>query len=426
MTRSMRQGAFALLGAGFVAMAITSGAMAATTGNGGTAALPALEPAGARYSEDGHVKAKRSDETIPYWSSQFTDPTNGTTYGYTMVGKADPRSSNPGTTTVGTDMTPLNIVFVANGGFSLNGADVISRTLGSPIFQSSNYSSTAHSGDQPPAASDTPQQLSLGNTSVQYEDAIMRSQFNKQGSSYHLLLGQPNVREAITLIVPPSKGSAYVNSLGVVYGLVDYDWFTARIQGLIDKSNQEHLAIFMTNNVMLYVGDTSNCCVIGFHGASSSNGKSGSSTNSSGHDAVQTFAYAAYTTPGTFKPSTAYYLKDVHALSHEIAEWGDDPFTNNYVNPWLTPTAPQYGCTDVLETGDPVVGIGFTLPGNSYDTNAYADGYWHPEDEVFLPWFAREAPNATSQAVQGGGGGRYTFMGNLNPYPGFQVPATGC
>ena len=45
-------------------------------------------------------------------------------------------------------------------------------------------------------------------------------------------------------------------------------------------------------------------------------------------------------------------LQDIHAISHEIAEWADDPFVNNTVEPWLTPTAPQYGCTDILETGN--------------------------------------------------------------------------
>ncbi len=79
---------------------------------------------------------------------------------------------------------------------------------------------------------------------------------------------------------------------------------------------------------------------------------------------------------------------------------------NNTVNPWLTPTAPQYGCTGILETGDPVVGIGFTMPGNIYDgSSPDADGYWHPEDEVFLPWFARQDPNTTSQPTQSGAGG---------------------
>lgn len=57
---------------------------------------------------------------------------------------------------------------------------------------------------------------------------------------------------------------------------------------------------------------------------------------------------------------------------------------NNTVNPWLTPTAPQYGCTTVLETGDPVVGIGVLSGSNPYfqTAGANADGYWHPEAEA--------------------------------------------
>ena len=65
--------------------------------------------------------------------------------------------------------------------------------------------------------------------------------------------------------------------------------------------------------------------------------------------------------PGTYPRTTAlptdWALQDIHALSHEISEWADDPFVNNGVEPWLTPTAPQYGCTNALETGDPVVGL---------------------------------------------------------------------
>ena len=60
------------------------------------------------------------------------------------------------------------------------------------------------------------------------------------------------------------------------------------------------------------------------------------------------------------------------------------------------------------------------MAGNTYDGGPQADGTWHPEDEVFLPWFARESPNRTSED------GRYTFMGAANPFPGFHVPATGC
>jgi hypothetical protein len=57
-----------------------------------------------------------------------------------------------------------------------------------------------------------------------------------------------------------------------------------------------------------------------------------------------------------------------------------------------------------------------------------ADGYYHPEDEVALPWFMRSSPNAISEPTQTSSPnvGRYTFMGDLNPFPGFRQPATGC
>jgi hypothetical protein len=344
-----------------------------------------------------------------------------------MVG-ADPATN--GSTTTPTDVIPLNLVFSANNGYALNGTDVVQRTVNSPIFQTGSYSTTAKSGDY---QSDTGGgELSAGNDGVQYEDAIMRSQFNKVGSSYHVKLSQPTVHAPVTLTVPQSKGSAYANGAGVVYGLTDVTWFSGRISQLLGQLGVDptHLPVFLTNNVMLYIGTTDNCCIIGYHGASVVNGHGHGPTGGNGDQGVQTFSYAAYTAPGTFgdgKGGADPFLRDIHALSHEIAEWGDDPFVNNRVNPWLTPTAPQYGCTSLLETGDPVVGIGFTMPGNTYDSaNPFADGYYHPEDEVLLPWFARQSPNTTSQLTQSGSGGRYTFMGDLNPYPGFRAPATGC
>jgi 4-amino-4-deoxy-L-arabinose transferase-like glycosyltransferase len=86
------------------------------------------------------------------------------------------------------------------------------------------------------------------------------------------------------------------------------------------------------------------------------------------------FAWASWVRPGTYprlqgSPSqTDWALQDIHALSHEIAEWADDPFVNNLVQPWLTPTAPQYGCTNILETGDPVVAIGFAKGTDTFET----------------------------------------------------------
>ena len=81
----------------------------------------------------------------------------------------------------------------------------------------------------------------------------------------------------------------------------------------------------------------------------------------------------------------------------------------------------------MLEIGDPLVGFGFTQGSNSFDqTNPYTDGAFHPQDEVFLPWFMRTSPNDVSQPTQGAATGRYTFMGNLNRVSAFQQAAGGC
>jgi hypothetical protein len=176
--------------------------------------------------------------------------------------------------------------------------------------------------------------------------------------------------------------------------------------------------------------------VIGYHGTKAT-GLGNGNAHSNGNAPVQTFAWASYVSPGIYaRPNggTDWALQDIHAISHEIAEWADDPFVNNFVEPWLTPTAPQYGCTNVLETGDPVVAIGFSMGTNTYlqgpnpNGSQSADGTYHPEDEVFLPWFMRTAPNTVSEPTQvpSANIGRYTLMGSLNPFPGFQQPATGC
>jgi hypothetical protein len=100
------------------------------------------------------------------------------------------------------------------------------------------------------------------------------------------------------------------------------------------------------------------------------------------------------------------------------------------VQPWQTPTAPQYGCTGVLETGDPVVGIWYGLDGNAVGAE---DGYnyygqYHPEDEVFAQWFGR---GGVEPVVGPSWDGRLTFMGPRTtgpggPYAGFGSYAQGC
>ena len=381
--------------------------------------------------------------TVQHWFGSALDPHNGITYGYNMVG-ADPNScSGAGCSVIiEADITPL---IVNIDGLTFSGSDVLDATLASPQFATNDYGSTpaataAGSFPNAPALIKGPggtlSQGDVGN-GLQLEDATMRAQFNQTGSSgYHLLL-HPNVLPAVTINVPSHQGVLLESGRGVIFADVDITWWSAQIQNLETQADPTHLPIYLTNNVLLHIGpNVLNCCVIGFHGTRAAGFGCGSN-NSNGNAKVQTFAWASWVQPGIYaRPDggTDWALQDIHALSHEISEWADDPFVNNNVEPWLTPTAPQYGCSGLLETGDPVVAIGFAMGTNTFEQGPNpngtqsADGFYHPEDEVFLPWYMRLAPNTVSELTQTSSTnvGRYTLLGDLNPFPGFRVPATGC
>jgi hypothetical protein len=388
----------------------------------------------------GGASVLRTTSTLQHWHSTAKNPVNGVTYGYNMVG-ANPFTCTGSkcSATIEADITPI-VVHI--DGRTYSGNDVLGPTLASPVFTPNDYGTTTAATAQgsfpnPPALVQGPggplSQGDAGNL-LQLEDATMRAQFNQTGTSgYHLLLS-PKVLPAVTINVPQDQGVLLVSGRGVVFADIKYKWWTSAIAPILNKQSVTHLPILLTNNVMLYEGkNVLNCCVIGFHGATTR------ATGSNGLAAkVQTFAWASWIQPGLFARSsggTDWAVQDIHALSHEISEWADDPFVGNTVQPWKTPTAPQYGCSGLLETGDPVVGIGFALGTNTFQQGpnpngsaSSADGFFHPEDEVFLPWFMRTAPNTISEPTQlpSTNVGRYTLMGSLNPFGGFQSPATGC
>ena len=377
---------------------------------GSVVPLPVRNPQLAGYTTVGGARPLATDATVPHWHGQFTDPTTGLSYGYNMVGSEDPRNAGAGTTVVPVDVIPLRLSFEANNGFALDGTNELPLTLASPIFQGADYSSTPHSfGGAGP--------LSAGNVGVQYEDAVMRSQFNKTGTGYHLVLGTPNVLPTQSFSVPVPKGTAYINTQGVIFGFVDTGWLSTRLQQLLGqlRIDPTHLAIFLTDDVV--VSDRLGGWFLGFHGAARA-------SNGNGAQQVNTFIYATFVQAGLFTEAVEN-VKDVHTLSHEIAEWAADPFVDNDIASWLAATPFLSVCLDLLEVGDAVTFIGFDVPGNP-DTRPHTTGTWHLQDEAFLPWFSRESPNVTSQPGQAGTGGRYTFMGDLDPLPIFHAPAPHC
>ena len=376
----------------------------------------------------GGAEPQPSTNTLTHFFRTALNPLDSTTFGFNMVGQ-DPSLQR--STTITVDITPLNVNV---GGESFNGSDVLQPTLASPVFTNNDYSATQFVSDRAVAKGfTTGGVLSPGNTSNQLEDATMRSQFNEQGTGYHLILN-PVVHPAITIDVPGDNGALIRTGRGVVAGDVAVKWWSSRIQNLnssLSYADPTHLQLYLTDNVMNFVGTNPlNCCIIGFHGASEVVGKGLGSTHGNGNQPIQTFGWASYVTPGFFNPRTAWTLQDIDALSHEISEWADDPFINNFVQPWTSPAiAPT--CSGILETGDPVVGTGFTTEANTFrqgptpNGTQVADGFYHPEDEALLPWFMRLNPSP-AQLAQSGTNGRYSFMGDLNQFAVFHSAPPGC
>lgn len=133
----------------------------------------------------------------------------------------------------------------------------------------------------------------------------MRSQFNMQGTNYHLVLN-PVVHDPITIVVPSNQGTLLQTGRGVIAADINISWWSSQIQNLdtsLGYIDPTQLPIYLTNNVMLHIGPNPlNCCVIGYHGASKVTGNGGGSVNSNGNAKVQTFAWASYVTPGFFSP----------------------------------------------------------------------------------------------------------------------------
>jgi hypothetical protein len=343
-------------------------------------------------------------DTIPYWRASFTDPSNGVTYPITMVG------TNPDTgdvsTSVPTVIIPFRFNFVSSADpavHTLDGTDRVNDTVFSPMFQDDSDIGAAADAtasappDEPGVAPAHARPVREPHDVTQVGDAIYRAQWGKTGTGYHVLLGQPAVLPTISFDVPANQGFIVVGrSSGAHIGLMNASWFSSRLNETLRnlQISSKTLAIFLVNNVFLYVQQPGNCCILGYHGATSS-------LNGNGRQQVNTYMFASFSDPGVFAPNPGdrfSYIADIHGLSHEVQEWLDDPFVNNIVNPWLTPTAPQYGCTSFLETGDPVVGFGFIIRTNNRE--------YHPEDEVHFSWFARESPSRAAK-------GYYTYLNNF-------------
>lgn len=301
--------------------------------------------------------------SVPHFSGSFES--QGKTYPFTIVGKK-PQSN--ATTEVPVQVIPISLFFEEfadeNGApIVLDPGAIIPRVQASPNFHDAPYAT--------------------GTT--QFADAVQRAQFNATaGKDWHTLLGAPQMMKSLRIAVPRGDAKVYRNpSTGVVYAIVDTDFFLSQLNTVIQMANlsPDALAIALTSNVFLAPQkDIKKCCVLGFH-----------TSFDVGEMAqikfVQTFIWASWVDQGILGPT----LADVTPMSHEISEWMNNPFGSNAVPAWQVPNST--GCQSNLETGDPLA----LMPNAGFPVSIEGFTY-HPQNQVLMQWFQR---GTTSDAFEG-------------------------
>jgi hypothetical protein len=207
---------------------------------------------------------------------------------------------------------------------------------------------------------------------TQYSDAFRRAEFWKNvsanGGTYHNKLAYKFL-PAVT-VTPGSANSVLfsIPSCITSYGGIEINWFDNFLTGTLIPSlaaqgvGPTNLVTFMLYNTTMYIGDPSQCCVGGYHGATSD-------------VTPQTYSPFQFDTAAAFGVGS----EDTDIMAHEIAEWQDDPLGNNPTPPWGN-IGQVVGCQGNLEVGDPLTGTN--------NPNVTLSGFvYHLQELAFFSWF---------------------------------------
>ena len=314
----------------------------------------------------------------PTFNGSFT--VNGQVFPFTMVG-SDPALGSK-TSHVKTIVIPVSTHFPDQNVTLFNKGDT-DKLIDSPIFS---------------------QKQTVVGDKTQFVDSLQRNQFHNFVSTtspnYHVLFNQPNVRPTLKLNLPFNTSNEvadmifHIRNTNLQVGIVDINFFTPWIENQVLALHlpTDTLPVFQFHDIYLNFGSIDpnhlQCCVLGFHDTF---------TPATRTNEVHTFIYESFATPGIFQG-----VSDVSVLSHEAAEWANDPFGNNPTPNWVNAGG---GCQNNLETGDFLEG----MPGASFTVNGFTF-----QDETNLYWFAR-TPKPTPATA-----GNYDFLGTLT------TPSTPC
>jgi hypothetical protein len=312
-----------------------------------------------------------SGMSIPLWSYGVTGYDNNS-YTGVMVGRS-PLAHGHRATTVPTFVIPIIFTLADTGTVfdatapdpcAPQGLSVLDVLLGSPIFGSSPFTLNG---------------VSVGTT--QYLDAFQRGNFwsDVNGTPYHTLFSStPTTLPAVKLTVPVANGSTVDGTQAGFcgpYAQVDVNWFdnlleTSIIPSLASQGvGPTNFPQFIFDSVVFYLnGDPSQCCALGYHNAYLSNG------------VFQTYSANGYDTSGVFG-------QDTSVLSHEVAEWMDDPLGSNPVPAWgAEGQVPAGSCQNTLEVGDPL-SPNLDTPTNPFSVTMPNNVTYTLQELAFFSWF---------------------------------------
>jgi hypothetical protein len=342
-------------------------------------------------------------DSVENWSDQFVTPgfdSSGSpqsVWPYTMVG-TPPESGER--TKIQAPIVPVTLDLLGPDGkvavyhgqpltFS-DSPEIVKALVKSPIFEPFAYNSgTGQFNDQ------------LMRT--QFWDRIHHSEQDNWGDDnsdegWHILL-RPSVKTTRRMQIPFGFWFFFVDGNGnVVAAAVDGNTFgnllfpttvpvdnttpigAAELAGDITTRD---ISTFFFNNVYLYNGDISTCCVLGYH---TYDFEPGDSSNGN-RERRYVLNYSSWITNGLF----FFGFEDITPSSHEISETFDDPFVND-ATPWWLSVDPFLGsglCQNNLENGDVIE----VLTANPVFATSLNGRTYHPQNVALFSWFAFQSPS---------------------------------
>jgi len=304
--------------------------------------------------------------TIPLWS-YTTVGYDSNNYTGMMVGRS-PFFNGARTTNIPTVIIPV----IFNIGGTIFDPTAVDAACG---FTASALTLV----QQSPLLSNVSQSINGVNVGTgQYNDIFQRSNFwtdvSTTGNSYHTVLSPVTVLPAISLSPTSTDAITLSNGHCGPLGIISFSWFqnlmqTSIIPGLASSGvSPTVFPIFLLYNVVqstVTPPTAANCCILGYHGSFGT--------------PLQTYS------PLDFDGNKEFGNGYTSTMSHEIAEWLDDPNGSNPVPAWGA-EGQQSGCQGNLEVGDPL-SPGFTTPSNEFTIDMPNGIVYDVQELAFYSWF---------------------------------------